>query len=837
MSENKKYLTIHGHFYQPPRENPWIEEIEIQDSAAPNHDWNEKICWQCYSPNSVSRLVDGSNSIIQISNNYKYMSFNFGPTLLSWMEKYNNPAYKRIIEADVESRELYDGHGCAIAQVYNHIIMPLANQNDKITQVLWGLKDFQKRFGRNSEGIWLAETAVDAQTLEVLIDCGVKFTILSPYQAKCFKALDEKNWQDVSWGSIDPSCAYRYYVEGTNKEKYIDLFFYDGSISKSVAFDNLLHDGKKFSYRLNDGYVESRTHEAQLVNIATDGESYGHHTKFGDMALAYILKVGARELGFEITNYAQFLEKFPPKYEVDIKPVSAWSCAHGVGRWMDDCGCSTGAQPHWNQKWRKPLRQALDYLRDELIKLCSAVGTKYYKDFWQARNNYIDVILDRSKASVDEFFKQNAKKNLKQEDKVKAIKLMEIQRFAQLMYTSCGWFFADISGIETTQIMKYAYRAMELASEFTKANYEKTFLSILQRAKSNIIEFGNGKDIFNRWVKTAALGLDKIAAQYAIESSFDMDEDKKQEKLYCYNVKRSSVKKYTSFESELSFGKITISSDITLEEKDMSYVILQTQSYEFYCAVKEFSCSDDFNLERKEISKVFKKGSIIETLQAIEVYFGSKFYSLKDIPMDRRKSILENMISTKLQKAAQTYQDMYEGLLMPISHLNDLGMDIPEGFRVCAKYTLLSNLEEELAEIKSYSDKGKLERLGEIRALADKFKIKLYTPKVQAILSNSLSKLIDTLENKVTIKNTKELLYFFEMLEKLKIETEISTAQNTFYAMFCKHFEEFSTNVKAQHKDNAREILLNMLEIGRRLNINMNFYQEKVDSLTGKISY
>ena len=452
MNKNKKYLTIHGHFYQPPRENPWIEEIEIQDSAHPHHDWNEKICWQCYGPNSVSRIVDGSNSIIEISNNYKYMSFNFGPTLLSWMEKYNNSAYRRIIQADIESREMYNGHGCAIAQVYNHIIMPLANQNDKITQVIWGLKDFQKRFGRNSEGIWLAETAVDAQTLEVLIDCGVKFTILSPYQAKCVNKIGERNWQDVSWGSIDPSVPYRYFVEGTDKQKYIDLFFYDGSISKSVAFDNLLCDGRKFSHRLNDGFVPSRGHNAQLVNIETDGESYGHHTKFGDMALAYILKVGARELGFEITNYADFLEKYPPKYEVDIKPVSAWSCAHGVDRWQDDCGCSTGAQPHWNQKWRKPLRQALDYLRDELINLCSIQGTKYYKDFWEARNNYIDVILDRSEESVNNFFKQNAKKNLNAQDKVKAIKLMEIQRFSQLMYTSCGWFLPIFQALKQPKL-------------------------------------------------------------------------------------------------------------------------------------------------------------------------------------------------------------------------------------------------------------------------------------------------------------------------------------------------------------------------------------------------
>ena len=834
MSENKKYLTIHGHFYQPPRENPWIEEIELQDSALPNHDWNEKICWQCYSPNSVSRIVDGDNSIIEISNNYEYMSFNFGPTLLSWMEKHNPSAYKRIIEADIESRELYDGHGCAIAQVYNHIIMPLANQNDKITQVLWGLRDFQKRFGRNSEGIWLAETAVDAQTLEVLIDCGIKYTILSPHQAKCINKIGEHNWQDVSWGSIDPSRAYRYFVEGTNKEKYIDLFFYDGSISKSVAFDNLLQDGKKFAYRLNDGYVESRNH-SQIVNIATDGESYGHHTKFGDMALAYVLRVGAKQLGFEITNYACFLEKHPPEYEVDIKPVSAWSCAHGVGRWMDDCGCSTGALPHWNQKWRKPLRQALDYLRDELINLCSMQGTKYYKDFWQARNGYIDVILDRSKVALDEFFDKYAKKTLNEPDRIKAVKLMEIQRFSQLMYTSCGWFFADISGIETTQILKYAYRAMELASEFTNANYEKTFLSILQKAKSNIQEFGNGKDIFNRWVKPAAVGIEKITAQYAIESSFENETDKKESDLYCYKVKRNNIKKYVNLDNILSFGKIDVTSNITFEKKEMSYVILQTQNYDFYCAVKEFNCADDYSLEAKEISKVFKKDGIIETLQAIELYYGSRFYSLKDIPIDRRKTILENMIQSKLQKAAQTYQDMYESLLNPISHLNDLGMDIPEGFRVCAKYTLLSDLDEELTNIKKYNDAKAIERLLAIKQLADKFKIKLNTPRIRTLLSSRLSKLITSLVVDMTIDNTKELIDFFELLEKLNIETEISAAQNTFYEMFCSNFERFYEKTCAKFGNNTRELMLNLLEIGRKLNINVNFYKDKVDSLTGKV--
>ena len=834
MSENKKYLTIHGHFYQPPRENPWIEEIEIQDSAAPNHDWNEKIAWQCYEPNSASRIVDGRNSIIEISNNYQYMSFNFGPTLLSWLEKYNSDAYQRILRADRNSIEMYGGHGCAVAQVYNHIIMPLANQNDKITQLIWGLKDFQKRFGRNSEGIWLAETAVDAQTLEVLIDCGVKYTILSPHQAKCINKINEHNWQDVSWGTIDPSSAYRYYVEGTNKEKYIDLFFYDGSISKSVAFDNLLQDGKKFSYRLNDGYVESRN-KPQLVNIATDGESYGHHTKFGDMALAYILRVGAKELGFEITNYGQFLEKHPPEYEVDIKPVSAWSCCHGVGRWMDDCGCSTGAQPHWNQKWRKPLRQALDYLRDELIKLCSIQGSKYFKDFWMARNNYIDVILDRSPENISKFFKENGKKNITAQDKVKALKLMEIQRFAQLMYTSCGWFFADISGIETTQIMKYAARAMELAGEFSKENYEKTFLSILQKAKSNIAEFGNGKDIYNRWVKSSSIGFDKIVAQYAIETSFDDNKKLDTDQLYCYKIKKTNYKKYFNSNNSLYCGKIEITSDITLEKRDMSYVMLQTQDYDFYCAVKDYNCADDFNLEKKEILKAFEKGNMIQTLQTIELYYGSQFYSLKDIPIDRRKTILENLITSRLQKTSKVYEDLYDNLLNPISYLNDLGMDIPESFRVCAKYTLISNLIEELQAITTYSDKNKIQKLLKIKQLTDKFHIKLGKSKAKDVLGEKLVELILKLKDCTTIKNTQEILHFFDLLENLQIQTQISNVQNIYYEMFCLDFECLCKEIKEKNGKDARKLFVDLIEIGRKLNINMDFYQNKIDSLTGKV--
>jgi len=213
MSQKEVFLTIHGHFYQPPRENPWLESIEAQDSAAPFHDWNERINNECYNPNSLSKIVDSRNRILDVVNNYASMSFNFGPTLLSWMEKYAPLAYERIIKADIKSVQEHDGHGNAIAQVYNHMIMPLANENDKKTQVIWGIKDFETRFGRKPEGMWLAETAVDDESLRILVENGITFTILSPYQALKTKKDGHKDWTDVSWGNIDPGRAYRYYIK------------------------------------------------------------------------------------------------------------------------------------------------------------------------------------------------------------------------------------------------------------------------------------------------------------------------------------------------------------------------------------------------------------------------------------------------------------------------------------------------------------------------------------------------------------------------------------------------------------------------------------------------
>ena len=639
--DNKKvFLTIHGHFYQPPRENPWLEAIELQDSALPFHDWNERINKECYNPNSVSKIVDSRNKILDIVNNYEHISFNFGPTLLSWMEKFAPLTYERIIKADIESVAEHDGHGNAIAQVYNHIIMPLANEHDKETQIKWGIQDFEYRFGRKPEGMWLAETAVDDETLRLLEENGIKFTVLSPYQALKIRKEGSKDWQDVSWGNVDPARSYRYYIKSA-PGKFIDLFFYDGAISRSVAFDELLKDGNKFIRRIKEGVSDLRDYP-QLINIATDGESYGHHTKFGDMALAYILHIKAKDEGFVLTNYAEYLANYRSDFEADIKQASSWSCFHGVGRWKEDCGCSTGGHPGWNQKWRKPLREALDYLRDELVKIYETEGPKYYnKDVWEVRNNYISVILDRGSMSVEKFQQENFNPSLSDEDIVKAMELLEIQRQALLMYTSCGWFFSEISGIETVQIMKYAARAMQLASRFSKKDIETKFLEILAGAKSNIQEYGTGRDIFERFVKPSIITMKQIASLWAISSLYQDFED--EENVYCYTVKKHDYQKVEKGNSSFVVGKIEIKSRVTLKKSHLVFALMKYSSGDFHCAIKPYTDDNEFNTMKNELIKTFMLYPLTEIIRALDEYFGKEYFTLKDIFIEERRKILQKI--------------------------------------------------------------------------------------------------------------------------------------------------------------------------------------------------
>ncbi len=815
--KDKVFLTIHGHFYQPPRENPWLEAIEQQDSALPYHDWNERINAECYNPNSVSKIVTADNKILNVVNNYEYISYNFGPTLLSWMEEYAPLAYERVIKADINSRKKHNGHGNAIAQVYNHMIMPLANERDKQTQVKWGIKDFEYRYGRKPEGIWLAETAVDDDTLRVLVENDIKFTILSPYQAKSIKKEGENNWQDVSWGNIDPARSYRYYIKSA-PGKYIDLFFYDGAISRSVAFDELLKDGNKFVSRLKDGISKDRNYP-QLINIATDGESYGHHTKFGDMALSYAVKLKLKDSGFVITNYAEYLEKYRSNWEVDIKTVSSWSCFHGVGRWSEDCGCSTGGHPGWNQKWRKPLRQALDFLRDETINIYNKNGKKYFKNLENARNNYINVILDRSDLNVKSFQEEYFLPDLTDEQKVRAMELLEIQRQAMLMYTSCGWFFSEISGIETVQIMKYAARVMQLAKNFLKKDLETPFLEILKEAKSNIPEFGTGKDVYEKFVKPSIVTPKQIVCLWAISSLYtDIEEE---ENVYCYKIRRKSYKEVKKGDSKLIVGNIEIESKVTLEKTNMIFTLLQFSGGDFHCAIKEYS--DNFNDIKKELIRTFLVSPLTEIIRNIDNYFGKEYFTLKDIFIEERRKILQTMLKGKLQIFSNTYESMYNEGKGSIYQMQGLGLKIPEEFKISAQYVLTKQFNELFSQSKGFIDADIIQQAADINFEAKRIGVEIDKTQTSKIFSKKIAQNINRLSYALDLQQVDATLELLDCISKLEIKVDIAEAQSYFFSKIVTNMEDLINSISCQAD---RDLLTMLFEIGENLNMNMAYYKQ-----------
>lgn len=839
MPENKPvYLTVHGHFYQPPRENPWLETIEMQDSALPFHDWNARITSECYMPNSVARIVNNINNILDIVNNYSLMSFNFGPTLLSWLEVHAPKTYERIIEADRQSIEEHSGHGNAMAQNYNHIIMPLASEKDKYTQVIWGIKDFQYRFGRKPEGMWLAETAIDYETIKVLVDCGIKYTVLSPYQAQKVKRVCDGDgaWHDVSWGNVDPGQAYRYYLKD-GSGKHLDLFFYDGSISKSVAFENLLQNGDKFINRLKDGISSTRNYP-QIVNIATDGESYGHHTKFGDMALAYALKKRAGEVGFELTNYAEYLEKYPPQWQVELKEVSSWSCFHGVGRWMEDCGCSTGAQAGWNQKWRKPLREALDWLRDQLSEIYEKHAGKFFKDPWTARNKYIDVILDRNESSIESFFKAQAVKDIGHAEKVEAIKLLEMQRQAMLMYTSCGWFFSELSGIETVQIMKYAARAMQIAEEFSERDIEEKFLFILSQAISNIPGYGTGRDIYLRWVKPSIVSIKQVVSHWAISSLYEDYEDDTE--VYCYNVKALDYRKITKANTALVMGHIEATSKVTSEHHSLAFALLHFGGDDFHCVIRGFTGNTEYNKIKETLIDKYQHSSLTEVIRTLDEYFGREYYTLKDLFIEEKRKIINILIKDQLAKFSSTYKELYEDGKGPMAQLLELGLQIPNEFKIAAEYTLSRSFNDVIIKAEGDDELGDAESLQEAFYLneeAEKIGVALDRATAEEIYSRFVTENIKRIADNMEMQQFETITNVLSIAHRLRLKLDLGEAQNIYFNTVHTRIPELISSLEgSESPDFDKKFILIVLGLGEKLNFNIEKYHNDLSKFYSKIS-
>ena len=667
-------ICIHGHFYQPPRENPWLEAVETQDSAAPWHDWNERITAECYAPNAASRILDERDRILEIVNNYASISFNFGPTLLSWMQNAAPETYEAILAADRTSRS-------AIAQGYNHIILPLANERDQRTQVRWGIRDFESRFGRKPEGMWLPETAVDVDSLEALAAEGIRFTILEPHQARRYRAIgpdrevgDRDDWIGTN-SSLDPTRAYRCNLPSGRS---IDIFFYDGPISRAVAFEKLLARGEYFAHRLVGAFSDHRDH-AQLVNIATDGETYGHHHRFGEMALAYALHyIEDRKLA-RITNYRAYLEEHPPEFEVEIAERTSWSCAHGVERWRSDCGCSTGGGGGWNQKWRGPLRDALDWLRDRVAVIFETAGRGVLRDPWRARDDYIDVVLDRSEPVLHEFLRRHAFDGA---EIPRVMRLLEMQRNAMLMYTSCGWFFNDLSGIETVQVLNYAARVAQLAHQVSGEDLEPELLTRLAPAQSNLRDKGTARDIYLTEVAPTRLDLPRVAAHYAVASLFDNFAP--EAKVYCYRVTQSDYETDRAGRARMAIGSITVESLITREEARFDFAVLHLGETELTGGVRP--AGGDYDAVKREMMQTMQPGGIPDVIRLLDQHLGAIPLSIRSLFRDEQRRILNVICNSTLEEAESAFRQLHDRY-DPLMRLHTrLGIPLPKVLHTAAEF-------------------------------------------------------------------------------------------------------------------------------------------------------
>jgi alpha-amylase/alpha-mannosidase (GH57 family) len=777
----ERYVCVHGHFYQPPRENPWLEAIELQDSAFPHHDWNERIAAECYAPNRYSRILDADGWILKIVNNYSRISFNFGPTLLSWMEEKEPLVYRGIIEADRESRDLFSGHGSAISQAYNHMILPLANRRDKHTQVRWGIRDFERRFGRRPEGMWLPETAVDLESLDLLAKEGIRFTILAPHQARRVRRKGSRERADVSEGKIDPSMPYELRLPSGRS---ICIFFYDGPISRSVAFEGLLDSGDRFAERILGGFSEERTWP-QIVQIVTDGETYGHHQRWGEMALSYALhRIDSSGLA-RITNYGEFLAKTPPTHEAEIFENTSWSCAHGIERWRSGCGCNSGGRPEWKQDWRMPLREALDELRDALAGLFEEKGRKLFKNPWAARDDYIDVVLDRSPESLAQFFGKHAVRRLTGDGEFAALKLLEIQRHAMLMYTSCGWFFDEISGIESVQVLQYAGRAIQLARELTGDGIESRFLESLARAKSNIPEHRDGSLIYDKLVKPAMVDLQKVGAHYAVSSLFESYGDRT--RVFCYSVEREDFRLHQSGKVRLALGRARISSEITRESGLVTFGVLHLGDHNVSGGVREYRGEEAYGTLVGDIAGIFQTADLPEILRAVDRNFGNGTYSLRFLFRDEQRRVLDMILEKPLAEAEADYRKLYEQHAPLMRFLSVLCYPLPRSFRTAAELALNSTLRHAFE-----TGEPQLESIRQLLAEAESASVPLERASLGHTLKIALERIAERLESDpADLHLLRQLESAVELARSLPFEVTLWKTQNVYFGLLQGVFPSF----------------------------------------------
>jgi alpha-amylase/alpha-mannosidase (GH57 family) len=772
---SRPFLVVHGHFYQPPRDNPWLGVVERQESARPFHDWNERIAAECYTPNAFARILDDAGRIVSIVNNYELMSYNIGPTLLGWLEEQAPDTYARILAADRASLAAR-GHGNAIAQAYNHAILPLCDERDRRTQIRWGIADFERRFGRRPEAMWLPETAISLATAEALVDEGLRFVVLSPHQAEA--ARDGGDWFDVSTGSVDPTQPYRLELPGA---RHLDAFFYDGPISSAIGFQGLLHSASALVDRFGLALVEGR-HRDQLIHVATDGESYGHHTRHGERTLAYALSVEAPRRGFTITNYGAYLEAHPPTAEARLKPGpggegTAWSCAHGVGRWTRDCGCSAGT-PGWHQQWRAPLRRALDLVRDRAAALYASQAPALLGDAWAARDAYASS-CDGSDEAQQRFLDERAGRSLNAGERLRALRLLELERYGQLMYTSCGWFFDEVSGLEATQILRYANRALELYALLSGENLEPMVLALLAEARSNLPEHGDGAEVYRRLVTSSRVAHERLAAQEAILSLFVA---RPRELRYGdYHIRRFGERRAGDARFALATGRIHLRWRPTGEVNELHYAVLHVGAADVCCAVANLA-----SVGREIAEAVWRewpRQSIARLVRAIEHGYGPAEYTVRDLLLEERQRVLGEVYGDLLKGVGEEYARLYDNHRHTMYLLRDAGLPIPEPLKLAAESVLGARFEAEIAKQRRSRDPARYRRAMKMAEDARERGLTLQTGEARRAFADMLCDLLASLGPAPSGERVREAIDFLALGRQLGIDPVSAQAQELLWSL------------------------------------------------------
>jgi len=671
-------LVLHGHFYQPPRENPWTEVVAVEPGAAPFHDWNERITAECYRPNAHARVVDDHGLVVALVNNYDHLSFNIGPTLAAWLEAHHPDLLEEIVAADRRT-------GRAIAQAYNHMILPLANERDLRTQVRWGLADFAHRFGRRAEGMWLPETAVNDAVLSVLAEEGVAFTILAPGQASRVRPLAGGDWIDVSDGSIDTRRPYRW-RHPSRVGLGVDLLFYDGGLSHAVAFGL----AGVSSQALVDRVVEAGR-DGGLVAVATDGETFGHHHKFTERSIAYAFAVEAPRRGVRVMSALDVLTEEPPAFEVEVRE-SAWSCAHGVGRWREDCGCSTGGPPGWHQRWRAPLRAALDLLRDHAADVFERLGTKVLTDPWAARDAYLSVVLGAR--SVEDFAEEFVTGDL-----VLALTLLEAQRHAMLMYTSCGWFFYDLAGLETVQVLRYAARCIDLLAEAGDEPPVDAFLDVLAQASSNDPGEGDGARIWRERVLPARVDARRVVAHLAL---MDLLEDRPADPVLAgYEVAVAAHHRSERGALALSCGEVRLVHHRTRRATTHLYAAFRLGGLEVTGVVCEADPAAGIDRTAVDgLAEAFRGGArLTELLRRASDALGDDEFGLEAALPDAAEQVLAGAADRLADEVARLSERLLLDHRDTFDALVEAGSTLPPELRAPAELVLARRLEAELVSL------------------------------------------------------------------------------------------------------------------------------------------